>query len=180
MCSFIQVKAHNIHITTLYKRNAQQYKGRGNSLQYESARINILYNFSTFTKYRLSPWETPNLYLAKFPTSANSVAQLVGTSVRSPHDSPTLLFTSSHDHVVCPTRARLQVATHGRLCPRHTSVHNLNTSPSHRAHLHTGRELTLATQEPVPSRCTNQAPHTRARLHSTTERSCLHLHPQPR
>ena len=38
-------------------------------------------------------------------------------------------FTLSHDRVVCPTWACLQVATHGRLYTRHSSVHNLNTSP---------------------------------------------------
>ena len=84
------MNAHTHSLSTaLYKRNAQQYKGRGNSLQYDPARYQYIIQSFTFTKYRLSPWETPNLYLAKFTTSANSVAQLVGTSARSPHDSPT-------------------------------------------------------------------------------------------
>ena len=39
-------------------------------------------------------------------------------------------FTLSHNHVACQIRARLQVATHECLYPRHTSIHNLNIPPS--------------------------------------------------
>ena len=39
--------------TALYKRNAQQYKGRGNSLQYESAQQYIIQSF-VFTMHKLN------------------------------------------------------------------------------------------------------------------------------
>ena len=38
-------------------------------------------------------------------------------------------FTLSHDCVVCPNWACLQVTTHRHLYMRHTFVHNLHTSP---------------------------------------------------
>ena len=66
MCSFIPMNTHTHSLsTTLYKINAQQYKGRGNSLQYESARINILYNLH-FYNVQVKSWETPNLHLVNF------------------------------------------------------------------------------------------------------------------
>ena len=59
----------NIHThslsTALYNRNAQQYKGRGNSLQYESTRYQYIYNLY-FYNAQVKSWETPNLHLGNF------------------------------------------------------------------------------------------------------------------
>ena len=63
----------------------------------------------------------PKLYLAKFPTLANSVAQLVGTSAWSSHDSPTL---RSPRHTSSPIRSsfgrkrsnRVHLPTHSPTC----------------------------------------------------------------
>ena len=61
--------------------------------------INILYNLH-FYNAQVKSWETPNLHSHFLATSANSVAQLAGTSARSLHDSPTL-HSPRHTIVFC-------------------------------------------------------------------------------
>lgn len=51
--------------------------------------FNILYNLH-FYNAQVKSWETPNLHSQFSTTLVNLVAQLIGTSAWSPHDSPTL------------------------------------------------------------------------------------------
>ena len=151
--------------------------------------MRIYYTIFTFTKYKLSPSESPNLHLVNFHNFSSApphgrrmthqpfihlVARLREFILRlvrklpnrvylptvplanpwqmpKSHEHhivpPTQLYDlwfqpSSHSCVVFPTWVHLEVATHELLYVKHTFVHNLNTSPSHRAHLHDGRVLT--------------------------------------
>lgn len=161
--------------TALYKRNAQQYKGRGNSLQYESAWINILYNFH-FYNVQVKSWETPNLHLVNFHnfSKLSCLACRHLCMVAAWLTNPS--FTLSHDRVVFPTRAHLQVATHGRLQPRHTYVHN----PTHQqVFVHTcmmgGRSLESPRH---PREAFAQTRHHTSTVYASPNH-WAHLHPQP-
>jgi hypothetical protein len=89
-------------------------KGRGNSPYCESARVNILLNHH-FYNVQTKSLGNPKFTLSQiFTTSANSVAQLVGTSARSPNDSPT---RRSPCHTSSPVRSSF-----GRKRPNRVSL----------------------------------------------------------
>lgn len=162
----------------------------------------IYYTIFTFTMYKLNLGK-PQIYTQSiFTTSANSVAQLVGTSARSPLDSPTLR-SPCRTIMLFAQLGRTSKSPHTGASARDTPPSQPNTPTSLRAHLHDGQALARVAKTPMPSRRTNGhssvSPsgtfaqirhHTRARPNrpSGTTHNCArlppnhraHLHPQPR
>ena len=120
----------------------------------------------------------PKFTLSQFSTLANSVSQLVGTSARSPHHSPTLR-SPRRTIVLFAQLGRASKSPHTGASARDTPLFTIST-------LHQVTPCTLArragtygvTQEPVPSRRTNQAPTHRACLSPTGGRPCPHPSPK--
>lgn len=154
----------NIHThslsTTLYKRNAQQYKGRGNSLQYESARINILYNLH-FYNVQVKSWETPNLHLVNFH-NFGKLGCLARRHLRTTHQPFVYLVA----RLCCLPNLGTPPSCHTRVPLPETHFRSQPTTPtSLHAHLHNGRALTQVAKTLTPSLRTNRAPHVhRARI----------------
>lgn len=136
--------------------------------------------------YRLSPWETPNLHLAKFPQLQQT---RLPSSSAPPHGRRTTLqpvvhlvarlrrfalrlVANAQTVYPCPHAVPLVSSCQmPKSCARHVippaQLNDLRFQPPFhlRVHLHGGRSLTRVAKTPMPSRRTNaSAQSPRARL----------------
>lgn len=167
-----------------------QYKGRGNSLNNESAQQYII---QQFTMYKYT-WKVQVSYLVNFTIQGKT--QLHNSSA-PPHGDHT-----THQHFIhlvarscClpnsgapPSRHTRAPPTETHLRPQSRHFTKSSCTLARRAGTHPSYQDTRAKSShkpsqksgatPVHATIVRRVPHTRAHLNSTIGRSCPHLHPQ--